>query len=341
MSEIDQPLTHSKIIYKLVPKNQLGKILLAAFLTALFQSAIVSAAYYLKNYGLVLFIGVPVFCGLMAALLDSYHQPRPTYRCCITATWTLIIVGLILLTGALEGIVCLLMAFPLALPFAWLGAWLGCFLARIQRKRLANLILLVMGMIALPICMGFEAHLDREPPLRKVITSIDIAADEQTVWNSVVAFSPIPEPTEWLFKLGIAYPQRAEIKGTGTNAIRYCIFSTGPFVEPICAWDKPHLLQFNVTENPEPMKETSIYPDIHPPHLHGFMISEKGQFQLIRQPNHHTLLQGTTWYRHKLWPQFYWGIISDNIIHQIHDRVLNHIKLEAERQATNSNSTAD
>jgi hypothetical protein len=46
--------------------------------------------------------------------------------------------------------------------------------------------------------------------------------------------------------------------------------------------------------------------------------------------NGNTLLEGTTWYYNKIKPGLYWDLWSDYIIHKIHERVLNHIKDEAE-----------
>jgi len=40
---------------------------------------------------------------------------------------------------------------------------------------------------------------------------------------------------------------------------------------------------------------------------------------------------GTTWYRDNIWPQEYWSLYSNAIIHNIHMRVLNHIKTVSER----------
>ena len=48
----------------------------------------------------------------------------------------------------------------------------------------------------------------------------------------VIGFSDLPEPPEWEYRLGIAYPMRARIDGEGVGAVRRCEFSTGPFVEP-------------------------------------------------------------------------------------------------------------
>lgn len=43
-----------------------------------------------------------------------------------------------------------------------------------------------------------------------------------------------------------------------------------------------------------------------------------------------TKLEGTTWYYHNIKPRAYWKLWSDFIIHKIHERVLNHIKENAE-----------
>jgi hypothetical protein len=126
--------------------------------------------------------------------------------------------------------------------------------------------------------MAFEnVHSDKED-IRSVITSIEINASPEKVWENVIAFPQLNEPTEFIFKTGIAYPINATINGKGLGAVRFCNFSTGSFVEPITVWDEPRLLKFSVDEQPEPMKELSIY-DIHPNHLHGYWVSKQGQFK--------------------------------------------------------------
>jgi hypothetical protein len=178
----------------------------------------------------------------------------------------------------------------------------------------------------MPGAMEFEHFEAMEPPLLKVVTAITVDAPPETVWKHVVEFSELPPPTEWLFRLGIAYPVRAEIRGRGVGAIRHCNFSTGPFVEPIEIWDEPRLLNFGVTANPAPMQEWTPYHDIHPAHLDGFLESKHGQFRLERLPGGRTRLEGTTWYHHRMWPAGYWQIWSDFVIHRIHLRVLRHVK---------------
>jgi hypothetical protein len=132
-----------------------------------------------------------------------------------------------------------------------------------------------------------------------------------------------------VLKLGFAYPIEAKIDGTGVGAVRYCNFNTGPFVEPITVWQEPNLLAFDVKEQPEPMTEMSPYEHLTSAHL-TYLRSLKGQFRLYEKEGK-TVLEGTTFYTHDISPDVYWRQYSDEIIHQIHLRVLNYIKKVSER----------
>ena len=159
-------------------------------------------------------------------------------------------------------------------------------------------------------------------------------------WHEVIEFSPIPEPTGLLFRMGISYPTDAKIEGTGVGAVRYCNFSTGSFVEPITYWEENKKLAFDVIEQPIPMTELSPYTDIHPPHLDWAVMSHKGEFLLKDLGNGKIELTGTTWYHTVMEPEPYWGIIGDEMIHIIHLRVLDHIKHTVELSSNKNISTA-
>jgi hypothetical protein len=214
-----------------------------------------------------------------------------------------------------------------------MGGSVGYLIQRRPWSRGEAPALLMLLVFFVPVLMGAEYENPPETPLIEVKSSIVINAPPEQVWKHVVSFSELPPPDEWVFHVGVAYPIRARIAGTGPGAIRTCVFSTGPFVEPIQVWDEPHLLRFGVTANPAPMQEWTIYSDVQPRHLHGFLVSRQGQFLLTPLSGGRTLLEGTTWYEHHLWPAPYWQLWSDSIIHRIHLRVLNHIKRLAEEHA--------
>ncbi len=315
-------------------KQQIISVLLPCFLGWIF-SYLATNVY--RNYAAGLFVWLPFFLGATSTLILSYKKTITRRKLRDNAYWTLLAFSIGLLFFAWEGIICLLMAFPIGLIFTYLGFLIGHLLVqnRISSKTPTIIVLLSLSV---PALMSFENTFKWRDDLRFVKSSIEIKAAPKTVWANVVAFPQLKEPTEFIFKTGIAYPINATIKGEGVGAVRHCNFTTGCFVEPITIWDKPNILQFSVDEQPEPMKEISFY-DIHPTHLHGYWVSQKGQFKLTKLPNGHTLLEGTTWYVNKIKPDFYWTTWSDYIVHKIHHRVLEHIKAQTEKEPTIQNNS--
>jgi hypothetical protein len=282
-----------------------------------------------RDYALGLFIWLPLVMGITSTVLYGYKNPTDKKELRRVSNGSLLIFCIGLLLIAWEGIICVLMAAPIGLFFNWIGYHIGrAILERETVNEPPALMLLLMASV--PMLMAFENSVKVKDSPRSVKTVVEIRAMPEKVWKNVVEFPQLDEPTELMFKMGIAYPINAKIEGRGVGAIRHCNFSTGSFVEPITKWEQPNLLQFDVTEQPETMKELSFY-DIHPNHLHGYWVSERGQFKLTQLPNGNTQLEGTTWYRNKIKPDLYWSLWSDFIVHTIHERVLNHIKKESER----------
>ena len=318
----------------IIPKDPLSSAAFSLFITVPigFGMALLGARV-LTNYGWGLFIALPFAVGFAAVVIYEFHEPQSIGSSIGVACLATTLLGLALLALAFEGAFCLVMLIPLAMPLSIMGGVCAHGLLDWQRNRhdaasafLGVLLVFVQG-------VQWAEHMIAAPPSVYVVhTSIAVQAPPEKVWQQVVAFSKIPPPTEWLFRAGIAYPMQATMIGSGVGAERHCVFSTGAFVEPIQIWDEPHQLKFSVTSNPAPMEEWTPYHHIEPPHLHGFLVSEGGQFLLTPLPNGGTRLEGTTWYQHGLWPTAYWRLWSDNIIHRIHLRVLRHIRDEVENQ---------
>jgi hypothetical protein len=281
-------------------------------------------ANFLETYGWSVFVGLPFVLAMVSVLIRSFHQPLSLGQCFGLAVTGVFVYCVALMAVAMEGAICILMAVPIIGVIALLGALVGYF---IQRARHVNATGTMMALLLfLPLLMGAERAGLPTAPLYAVTTTVEIDAPPSRAWQYVIDFPELAPPTELVFRAGIAHPQRARIVGRGVGACRYCIFSTGPFVEPITAWDEGRLLRFDVIENPPPMREWSPYANIHPPHLSNFLVSRAGQFRLIELPNGRTRLEGTTWYQHHMWPAAYWRRWSDFILHKIHRRVLNHVK---------------
>jgi uncharacterized membrane protein YhaH (DUF805 family) len=319
----------------IVPTSALGSAVLSIFLTSVLGLVfLMLGTLVIGAYGWGLFVALPFCLGMFSVLLYSYHSPRDWSTCLGVALLPVGILGVVLIFVAMEGLICVLMAAPFALGLAALGGMLGYTIQAHHWRPKQTPAMLSLVILLIPASFGIEHAAALQPPVFIVRTAIEVNAPPEKVWNQVVAFAEIPPPKELLFRAGIAYPIRAEISGHGVGAVRHCVFSTGPFVEPIEVWDQPRLLKFGVTANPAPLNELSPYGNIQPPHLHGYLVSKRGQFLLTALPGGRTRLEGTTWYQHTMWPAGYWHLWSDYIIHRIHLRVLEHIRATAEEKAS-------
>jgi hypothetical protein len=283
----------------------------------------------LRPYGVLVFLATPFVMGAVTGYLLSYitsATPRQTAGVIVTM---LGVVTAGVVCFAFEGLICILMAAPLAIPLALMGGAAGRGLA-VGKEGPTRLLL---GLLMLPAATMFDAQLLPDRHAHEVLSIVDIDASPDHVWENVIAFPALPEPTEWWFRAGLAYPRYASIDGRGVGATRYCVFSTGPFVEPITAWEPGRRLAFDVTSFPEPLRELSPYAGIHPPHLDGYFRSRRGEFRLISLAGGRTRLEGRTWYELDMAPAIYWESVTDGVIHSIHRRVLEHIKRESERTA--------
>jgi uncharacterized membrane protein YhaH (DUF805 family) len=319
-----------KFLDKVIPDDKWYTVVVASALPAPFAIAFLyGAAALLGNYGWSLFIAAPFAVSILAPILYGYKKKRTYAACLQSAFLALCLTGIGAILFRIEGIVCLIMAMPLIAFVAMVG---GSIAYRIQGGSVKGEVPKIAGSLSvlLPLMALWEAGSPGQPPVYKVSTAIKVNADPSLVWNRVVCFPAMKEPTEFMFRAGIAYPTHATIIGTGRGAVRHCVFNTGTFVEPITVYQAPHLLRFDVTSQARPMNELSPYNDLHPPHLSGYMMSRQGQFLIGNADEGGTDLEGTTWYQNRMEPYFYWHFFCDQIIHKIHERVLAHVKSVSE-----------
>ena len=285
------------------------------------------SVYAIGSYGGVLFLATPCFMGALSAYLSNRAGTISLGRTLALALLSLVAGGFGLLLFAVEGLFCLMMALPIGAALTASGAivgWMVTAKAPSFSAPVSLWVLVLPGTAALENAMAV-------PSVRQVTTTVEVDAPPERVWPRVIGFAAIPPPSDLVFRMGIAYPMRARLDGEGVGAVRRCEFSTGPFVEPITAWDPPRRLGFDVIAQPQSMTEWSPYHDLRAPHLEGYMVSKRGEFRLVALPGDRTRLEGTTWYTLSIYPEGYWVVYADALLHAIHRRVLVHIKSETEQ----------
>lgn len=308
-----------------------ARVALAAIVPPIAGTALVwLGAVLLGEYGWTLFVLLPVFLGFASAAIYDPRGEKGYLKNFAVGLSSLASIGVMLVAVAIEGLICLVMALPLAVPLMTAGSFVSYGLTQQWRRSRLTGGLSVLLFVAMPMLMGFEKADKSEPVFHEVVTSVEIDAPIGDVWKNVVAFPPIDAAPEGVLNLGIAYPIQARIDGEGVGATRRTRFNTGTSAEPITAWREPNLLAFDVAEQPVPMTEMTPYAELQAAHLQ-YIRMHKGQFRLYERGGK-TIVEGATVYTHDIGPDAYWKIHSDEIVDELHLRVLNHIKAVSERR---------
>jgi hypothetical protein len=315
-----------------VARNLTASVFLAGLFGAVIGLGAVGISVgIMREYGAALMLGAPVISGFATATI--FERLRPGMRFfpgAGLATGVSFVLSFgVIVAFALEGVGCLVMALPLIVPVVFFGSFLGHLLAQgAPGKGYAPV---CAPFVLMPLLLGAEHGEPATAPRVDVVESeVIVDASPDAVWKRVIAFPPLPPPDDLLFHAGIAVPLRATIDGEGPGAIRRCEFTTGTFVEPVTVWSPGHELSFSVREQPDPMRELTLWDNIRPPHLDGYLQTTRGQFALEALPGGKTRLTGRTWYRTRMQPEAYFRWVSDALIHRIHLRVLEHVASLAE-----------
>jgi len=317
---------------RIIPESNWGSAAMALVISSVLGAgATLLSVNVLAIYGWGLFVALPFCLGFFSVLLYGYHRPRSLGSCLAVASLSVVLLGLLLLGLAVEGVICLVMAAPIGLILALMGGSMGYLIQQKHWDRFQTRATFSALLLFVPFLMGTEALKSQQPPLLQVTSQIEINAPPETVWQFLTSFPTLPPPTEWPFRIGIAYPIRSTLRGSGLGAQRECQFSSGEFIEPIRVWQENKRLVFSISGEPLVMEELSPYGHIHTRHVDGgYFQAQDAEFVLTRLPAGRTLLTGTSHYRNRMWPVVYWRLWSDAIVHQIHVRVFRHIKRLAE-----------
>ncbi|MDG2004779.1 MAG: hypothetical protein P8J20_15765 [Novosphingobium sp.] len=173
-------------------------------------------------YGLGLFVLTPLVVGLTTGYLVNRREILTMKETCGTVLLSAFLgcAGLILF--ALEGLICLIMASPLAALLAIAGGSLGRRIAQSGKGKSGPIYCIAL----LPAMFAFDAA---NPPsvILQTNESIVINASAAQVWQVVTSDEPIHIPANMAGRMGLAFPEKAELSGEGVGAKRIGYFSTG------------------------------------------------------------------------------------------------------------------
>jgi hypothetical protein len=214
-----------------------------------------------------------------------------------------------------EGVICLLIVSPLILGFMWCGIFLGKYLFINKNTTLKSSTVFIFAILF--IYDVFSSH----QYTNMVSDEVVIRAPKEIVWK-YIAQHPVntSEPEYWLFDMGLPCPVQSTVTGHTVGAGRKCIFSNGAtFGEVIVDTQQDSLFTFDIVTQP------------NDPEIIGHINIERGQFILKENADGTTTLIGNSWYTLKVYPVWYYDRWAIDITRNVHLRVMNHIKILAEK----------
>ena len=278
-------------------------------------------------FGLAIFAGLPFATGVSSGVV--IRRAGGSFGQAVGASLALI--GAVILTlcaAAMEGIVCVVMAAPFGAALAFLGVTVGYFLAR---TKAGDGTLQSAAWLAIIALVGMEGWNPPAPLEDSTTTEIVIQAPAERVWAELHDIHDLPKTDNFLFQFGVAHPVGTVTDGQGVGATRLCQLSTGDMPEIITVWKPGQELRFKVLSTPPSMRELGFFGrTIDAAHLYSAYASLEGGFKLVPLADGRTRLVGESRYLLNIAPAAYWNLWTKEIVHSVHRRVLEHVKIKAE-----------
>jgi len=278
-------------------------------------------------FGLATFLAFPFAVGVSGGAV--IRRAGGTFGQAVAAAMTLVGAVILVLCGMLmEGIVCVVMAAPIGAAIAFVGAVVGYYLAR---TKAADGTLQSAAWLSIVVMVAVEGWNPPAPLEATTSSEVVINAPAARVWAELHDIRDLPATDNFLFQFGIAHPMGTVTDGQGVGAARLCKLSTGDMPEIITVWKPGQELRFKVLSTPPSMRETGFFGQtIDTTHIHSAYASLDGGFKLTTLPDGRTKLVGESHYLLNIAPASYWNLWTEEIVHMVQRRVLEHVKTRAE-----------
>ncbi|MFN8287313.1 MAG: TIGR01777 family oxidoreductase [Chitinophagales bacterium] len=284
---------------------------------------------FLGEYGSTLFLILPTSVGFTWAMLKSRNKLQSFGKLISsTALIGVMLCFLFILAGA-EGLICVAMALPIIVPLMAIGAVFAYF---VQSKVWARIYAPMLVLLINPIGILYDLKL-QDFESSKITTEITVHASDKQVWHQLENPFGFGATNYFFLKRGVSYPTAMKLEKKDNCNFLACNYSNGNLTATVDSLEKNRLLHFRFKEAPISMSETSIYPNIEPEHIRSKFFIDYGEFRIIPINDTTCKVLATTAYKYKVGPTWYWRLWSDRLVNQIHEHVLEKLKVKTELSA--------
>lgn len=266
--------------------------------------------------GYTAFLGVPFAVGVILGFTTRA-------RIWLTLALSLFAISCIvflLVSMSVSGLFCGAALGAIFLGPVTLGAGLGWIVQRLareaawDRRRYVFLTLFV----GFPFGAGeVEGRLPFARPIAEVSTSATFDVPAPAAWDGIVFYEQVEHEPPLLLKLALPRPVRAEGSKAAVGDVERCLYVRGSMLKTITRREEHRLLAFDVSEQ----------------HLHFEHDVELIDGSFILQPlgERQTRVVLTTRYRRLLRPAWLWQSLEREIIHTLHEHVMEGMRRRADR----------
>lgn len=195
----------------------------------------------LIGYGISFFILFPFFLGFAVGTLDKNGR-----------IWSSLIVGVIaflgtLLTLGLEGLFCVLMAFPLFGVSVLLGHFVRSKLIK-KSKPDQQIKISFIPLLGLILMDNVEQHLAPKHQLEEIESSVVLPYDAVEVFHMVKQMDTLNADKPIALKIGLPTPYKCILYGDTVGSLRVCKFQNGEIIAKIKAYKPGESLEMEVID---------------------------------------------------------------------------------------------
>ncbi|EMN02559.1 hypothetical protein [Leptospira noguchii] len=284
------------------------------------------------EYGMALFIAFPFSIGLLMWFhLLFIFTKTPKRKFLYIGIATILSAGFSIFTFLVfgkEGLICILMAFPIAFLLIFIGALVGSY---IYMKNLSKYLVILIVLFFNVSAYIYDRN-NKNFEKQKVQTSIEINASKKEIWNQIVSPFEFGEAENFFLRNGVSYPVFMRIVEQNGKLFLLCKYTNGTISANVDSFENLERFSFSFPEPQVTMKETSLYGEVEPKHIRGKIWAVLGEFRLVEVSENKTKIVATTEYVNSLGPKFYWKLWEDYLIDEIHLHVLSKIKNKIEQR---------
>lgn len=323
MEQLDETL--DDIVKPKLVVSKRGKGIFYAVLSLIVTVIIITCLT--EAYGIALYIGIPLTIGFILGFKNkiSFQFIKTSGKVFLTV----MLLSWVLIALKIEGAICIIMIAVPLFVFIYIGSGLGYLIYKHNLQKSKTIVSLLL-LINPSFCL-FDSQ--QEMNNHSVSSQIEIVASKEEIWNTLVHPVQYNEHPNLLFQYGVNYPKTMEIvQKNDTTTLLRCNLRNGNIDLNVNKFYKDSLMQFEINEPVIPIKELTVYKDVHTPHTNDkYFKLHYGEFEIKAIDKNKSVLVATSNFSYRFSPDFYWKWWSCYLMNKMHNHVLEDIKLKSEQ----------